>query len=350
MKKLSILGGCLFALALTGCDYLDREPLDSIGKEQYFASASAATLEQYCNYFYPNLISGHGAAKGYSFGMMDNDLMSDDILRWERNTTSFGLHTKPSSASGTNWSWTIIRACNDFLENYEQSPAPVDAKQKYAGEILFFKTMDYFNKLKAYGDVPWYDRVLNPGDEDLYKARDSRTVVADNMLRDIDQAIIWLPKTSHVTRVGKEAALALKARFCLFEASWRRYHKIEGDTKFYQEAHDAACELMKSEYGYSLYEGEDPEAACEVYIEVGQETNLLEAARFGSMVSPPIDGSYTLHVYEFSFSVEEIYACTAVDIPVINIYKNYHGNHEAVVFYVSADEYAVERNFEEEPV
>ena len=109
-------------------------------------------------------------------------------------------------------------------------------------------------------------------------------------------------------------------------------------------------ENYNPEYEYRVYEGENPETAYEVYIEVGQETNLLEAARFGGMVSPPIDGSYTLHVYEFSFSVEEIYACTAVDIPVINIYKNYHGNHEAVVFYVSADEYAVERNFEEEPV
>ncbi|MCE6983142.1 RagB/SusD family nutrient uptake outer membrane protein, partial [Pseudomonas frederiksbergensis] len=93
--------------------------------------------------------------------------------------------------------------------------------------------------------------VVNPGDEDLYKARDPRTLVADNMLRDIDQAIEWLPMKSKVdvTRISKDAALALKARFCLFEGTWRRYHKIEGDTKFLQEAYNAAGELMKSEYG-----------------------------------------------------------------------------------------------------
>ena len=261
MKKITILGGCLFALALTGCDYLDREPMDSIGKDQYFASANAAALEQYCNNFYPSLISGHGDAKGFSFGMMNRDMTSDDIIRWERDNTSFGLHTKPSGADGTNWSWSIIRACNDFLDNYQKSPEAESVKQKYAGQILFFKTMDYFNKLNAYGDVPWYEHVLNPGDEELYRARDSRTVVAENMLRDIDQAIAWLPKSSHVTMVGKEAALALKARFCLFEGSWRRYHGIEGDTDFLQEAYDAAKELMKPEYGYSLYEGDDPETA-----------------------------------------------------------------------------------------
>ena len=259
MKKITILGGCLFALALTSCDHLDREPLDSIGKNQYFASANAAALEQYCNNFYPSLIIGHDAAKGFNFGMMQRDIISDDIIRWDRDNTSFGLHTKPTS--GGDWNWSIIRACNDFLDNYAASPEAESVKQKYAGQILFFKTMDYFNKLKAYGDVPWYDHILNPGDEELYRARDPRTVVAANMLRDIDQAIEWMPKSSHVTMIGKEAALALKARFCLFEASWRRYHNIEGDTEFYQEAYDAATELMKSEYGFSLYEGDDPETA-----------------------------------------------------------------------------------------
>ena len=144
MKKITILGGCLFALALTSCDHLDREPLDSIGKNQYFASANAAALEQYCNNFYPSLIIGHDAAKGFNFGMMQRDIISDDIIRWDRDNTSFGLHTKPTS--GGDWNWSIIRACNDFLDNYAASPEAESVKQKYAGQILFFKTMDYFNK------------------------------------------------------------------------------------------------------------------------------------------------------------------------------------------------------------
>ena len=156
MKKITILGGCLFALALTSCNYLDREPLDAIGKDQYFASANAAALEQYCNNFYPDLIAGHGGAKAFTFGMMQRDITSDDVIRWERDNTSFGLHTKPSGTSNTNWNWSIIRAFNDFLDNYTQSPESETIKQKYACQVLFFKTMDYFNKLNAYGDLPWY--------------------------------------------------------------------------------------------------------------------------------------------------------------------------------------------------
>lgn len=261
MKRTTIITGCLLATVFAGCDYLDREPLDAIGKEQFFSTANATALEQYCNTLYPNLILGYGSPKSYDWGMLGEDFTSDDVLPWERNTTSFGLATVPSSASGTEWTWTNIRSCNDFLANYSQATASDEDKHKYAGVILFFKTLDYYNKVKTYGDVPWFENVMNPGDEEMYKARDSRTVVMDNMLRDINQAIEWLPKKTDVTMVSKDAALALKARMCLFEGTWRKYHSIENPDKFLQEAYSAACELMSSSYGYSLYTGSTPGTA-----------------------------------------------------------------------------------------
>ena len=275
MKK-NILYIGLVALALQSCDYLDREPLDSISKDKFFSTAGADGLQQYCNNLYPKLIKGHGDPQSYNFGMMEEDFKSDNIYTWEYNSISFGLHVAPTGAKDTEWNWENIRACNDFLANYEQSQASEAEKHRFAGEILFLKTLDYFNKVKTYGDVPWYDKVVNPGDEDLYKARDPRTLVADNMLRDIDQAIEWLPMKSKVdvTRISKDAALALKARFCLFEGTWRRYHKIEGDTKFLQEAYNAAGELMKSEYGYSLFQGSTPSQAYhELFIQSDYANN-----------------------------------------------------------------------------
>ena len=68
----------------------------------------------------------------------------------------------------------------------------------------------------------------------------------DNVLRDINQAIAWLPKKTKVYRVSKDAALALKARICLFEGTYRRYHNIENDTKFLQAAYDAAVVYWKT--------------------------------------------------------------------------------------------------------
>lgn len=274
MKK-NILLISLMALAMQGCDYLDRDPLDFISKDNFFATAGGDGLQQYCNNFYPKLIVGHGDPQSYNFGMLEADFQSDNIYTWEYNKISFGQHVAPTSAKNTTWDWSIIRACNDFMANYEKSPAAKDLKERYAGEILFFKTMDYFNKVKTYGDVPWYDKVMNPGDEEMYKARDSRTIVMDKMLEDINKSISWLPKKSKVdvTRVSKDAALALKARFCLFEGTWRKYHKIDGDKKFLEEAYNAACELMKPEFGYSLFQGNPSQVYHELFIQGDYNTN-----------------------------------------------------------------------------
>lgn len=274
MKKSIILFGGLLFLAAQSCDVLEKEPMDSISTEQYFSTANEQALETYCNDIYPKLISGHGDPNGYSYGMMETDFQSDDLLPWDNNSIAFSQNT--ISTTDDNWKWENIRACNAFLEYYKLAPVSDEVKQRYAAEILFFKSMDYFNKVRRFGDVPWYDHVLVPGDEDLYRARDSRTVVMANVLKDINQAIAWLPTKSKtgVFRISKDAALALKARLCLFEGTFRRYHNIEGDTEFLQAAYDAAGELMKSEYGYSLFKGSAPgKAYHELFIQADYNSN-----------------------------------------------------------------------------
>ena len=82
MKK-NILYIGLVALALQSCDYLDREPLDSISKDKFFSTAGADGLQQYCNNLYPKLIKGHGDPQSYNFGMMEEDFKSDNIYTWE---------------------------------------------------------------------------------------------------------------------------------------------------------------------------------------------------------------------------------------------------------------------------
>lgn len=274
MKKLIYIACGLLAGMAQSCDFLDKEPEDIIETGKFFENAQANALEQYCNDFYPKLFYGHGAHNGYN-SMLEKEWDSDNILPWKKNDVSFGHHIVPNEAADTEWKWENVRACNIFLNNYTKSPAAQADKERYAGEILFFKSLDYFNKVVAYGDVPWYESELTPEDTDeLYKGRDSRIVVMKNVLNDIDQAIKWLPKKTEVYRVSKDAALALKARMCLFEGTYRRYHGIEGDVEFLQAAYDAAGELMKPEYGYSLYTGSAPNKAYyELFIQADYNTN-----------------------------------------------------------------------------
>lgn len=90
MKK-TILYATLLALSFQSCDYLDREPLDSVTKDQFFTTATGTALQQYCNNFYPKLIKGHGDPLSYSFGMLEKELGLEKIKRSLPNTLSFAF-------------------------------------------------------------------------------------------------------------------------------------------------------------------------------------------------------------------------------------------------------------------
>ena len=86
------------------------------------------------------------------------------------------------------------------------------------------KVVVEFDKVQTFGDVPWYSSSLSAGDSALYKPRDSRTLVMDSVLADINYAIENIPKEIQLNRITKYTALALKARICLFEGTFRKYH------------------------------------------------------------------------------------------------------------------------------
>lgn len=339
MKKYIITVSGLLFLAVQGCNVLDKDPIEFVSTEETFASATEETLQSYCNELYPNLLTGHGAFNGYSFGMMETDFQSDDILPWSANSVAFSQHT--ISTTDDEWSWSNLRDCNAFLENYELATQVSESvRQRYAGEILFFRAMDYFNKVRRFGDVPWYDHTLNPGDDDLYKARDSRTVVMANVLDDINQAIEWLPtkSTTGVSRVSKDAALALKARMCLFEGTYRRYHDIEGDTEFLQAAYDAAGELMQSEYGYSLFEGSSPDQAYhELFIQASYDGNseIILSREYDPDLGGANNVTRMIGVGEspigFSRDAVEDYLCATTGLPISLCGCEGHTTHTTLV-------------------
>ncbi|NCB26828.1 MAG: RagB/SusD family nutrient uptake outer membrane protein, partial [Bacteroidia bacterium] len=137
-----------------------------------------------------------------------------------------------------------------------------NAVVKYTALARFFRVYFYFEKVKRFGDVPWYDKELGSADEDLYKPRDSRELVMTKMIEDIDYAIENLPAGVSTYRVNKWAALALKARFCLYEGTYRKYHQLnlEGNNyAYYLEQSAQAAEKLIKEGPYKLYSTGNPQ-------------------------------------------------------------------------------------------
>ncbi len=250
MKNLFILFACL--VALVSCEVLEKPPLDQISNDQYWKSPS--DLENYTLQFYPNFPTFKNTG-GTFLGNIGVDALtgSDHQITQTPTTTMNG--TRSIALSGGSWEWSGIRAINIFFENYRKVEAPFENVKQYVGEAHFFKAYLYFEKVKLYGDVPWYTNSLQLDSPELYNARTPRTAVVDSILYHLDQAIADLTPLSSVSggnnRISKEAALAFKSRVALYEGSWQKYHtgtvfgtSGANPSKYFRAAADAAAELM----------------------------------------------------------------------------------------------------------
>ena len=241
------------SVGLAGCDgLLDKQPLSQISEENYFKTET--DLQLFSNAFYSDLLN-----------KSPYDDQSDVYVQQELSDEMLGGTNRIVPASGGGWTWTTLRDINTLLGHADQC-ADQDAVVKYTALARFFRAYFYFEKVKRFGDVPWYDTELFSEDEALYKARDSRELVMTNMLADIDYAISELPtkeeETSSPFRVNRWAALALKARFCLYEGTYRKYHglSLEGhDYTFYLEQAAQAAEELIDGGKYRLYDTDHPE-------------------------------------------------------------------------------------------
>lgn len=253
MKNRNIFIALALFAGLSSCDdWIDKSPLSDITEENYFRTET--DLQLFSNGFYNSILN-----------KSPYDEQSDVYVQQELSDEMLGGENRIVPASGGGWNWTALRSVNTLLGNVDKCE-DAEAAVKYTALARFFRAYFYYDKVKRFGDVPWYDKELFSDDPDLYKARDSRELVMTNMLADIDYAIDNLPtkeeETSSPFRVNRWAALALKSRFCLYEGTYRKYHNLtlEGNDYAYylQQAADAAEELINSGE-YHLYSTDNPE-------------------------------------------------------------------------------------------
>ena len=244
---------------LSGCN-MDLYPEDKLSTETYFTSETA--LKEYSNYFYRMLPS-----PGTLYEEEGEHFVApvpNDIVRGIRDIHSGEAYWKKDA-------WKNLRKVNTLLANINQCEDEA-ARSHYMGVAHFFRAYFYFDMLQKFGAVPWYYNVINADDtESLNKPRDTREVVMNNIIADLDSAINELPSLKTVYEVNRWTALALKSRACLFEGTFRKYHAgttFNGGSDVYNvqlpwedllKQSVAASEELILNGGYSLYqEGTEP--------------------------------------------------------------------------------------------
>lgn len=280
LKYITILFCCI---NLGGCSktYLDKPPLTQINNDIYWKTSN--DLENYVLQFY-NAFPAFNTVGSY-LGLIgwDGTRGSDTQISSSPSTVWDG--TRAPVTAGGEWKWENIRDINVFFANYQKCEEPFEKYQHFLGEAHFFKAWFYFEKVRDYGDVPWFSTPLEMDSEELYKTQDSRTVVVDSILWHLDKAIEYMKPLSQVSggnnRLSKEAALIFKSRVALYEGTWQKYHKgsdfatpgAKVDEYLLQTVR-AGEELMKSEYNLSLYSNSQPNNDyCNLFSLVNQEGN-----------------------------------------------------------------------------
>jgi hypothetical protein len=235
-------------LTAVGCKKLDQEPEATATKSAVFGSERGMQL--YTNSFYNNILPTAG-------DIVRADEMCDYAAR--TSIPEFLTANGYGPAQGSGWSWDNLRNINYFIQNCSSSVLPDDIKNNYIGLARFFRAWFYFDKVKRFNKVPWYNKAMTIDDPDLYKPRDSRALVMDSVLEDLNFACNNIT-TSDPTRsmITKYVAYAFKSRVCLFEGTFRKYHKDTlaaglGETagKWLTESANAAKKVM-DEGGFSL--------------------------------------------------------------------------------------------------
>jgi starch-binding outer membrane protein, SusD/RagB family len=258
MKLINYIFLVLFVAFSYSCDkdFLERMPLDELAPSDFFDTPEQ--LELYANRFYV-LLPAH---TDY-FNTFWIDRNSDNLVPTVFDPRLGGTRTIPSSAAAAGWVWTEIRQANYFLQHCNTANGTRADINHYIGEVRFFRAFLYFDKLKNFGDVPWTSKVLNTSSPELYMARTNRKAVVDSILADLDSAIINLKSSSIAEkfRINKEVAMLLKARVCLYEGTWEKYHAgtpfgVNGSdgTTYLEKAAETSGNIIQQN-NYGIYKG-----------------------------------------------------------------------------------------------
>ena len=252
MNRLIIIYIASLMLFFTACnDFLDKGPLDTFTDENFWTSEN--NVIGYSNTFYEDFL-GYGNAGGtglYYFRTLNDDQAGNSFTDWSFSNV-------PSTDGTWKNGWVEIRRANLLLEKVENVNMSDAAKKHWTGFGRLMRAWQYYQLVRAYGDVAWIDKSLDINEEGLlYGTRDNRDGVMDKVLEDLNFAIQNMYDNKSKTTINRNVAYAMKAEICLFEGTFRKYRKaadgqsapdMAGATKFLDETKTAAAYLMEQDY------------------------------------------------------------------------------------------------------
>ena len=158
------------------------------------------------------------------------------------------------------WDYTTMRKINTAIQKVSESTGLNDAtKKSILGQALFMRAYMYFNMVKHHGGVPYITKPQDLESDELKVPRNSTKECFDFMVKDLDEALTYLPMTigkgtADYGRIDGNFALAFKAKVLLYKASPQFNPSNPYGNAYWAEANAVnkkAYEQLKAQ-GYSL--------------------------------------------------------------------------------------------------
>lgn len=242
------------AVSFSSCDdFLTRDPQDTVTDVPSFWNNEEnlrTSFLDYYTYFFPGYRSTWERADNFA---------ETNVADWTDDNAQevATLFTKVAPTSDAyNWNFEKIRNMNLLLSRIQSSSLGEEAKNHWSGVARLFRAMEYAKLVQKFGDVPYYDAVVGSTDnEQLYRARDSRTTVMDKVNEDLAFACanIRVNDSTKGLTVNRAVAQGFASRIMLFEGTWQKYHanNTAKAAEYLKAAKDYAAALMQTN-AYSI--------------------------------------------------------------------------------------------------
>lgn len=213
-------------LGLTSCeDYLDRKNLDSFDDANFWVNEGNLRLYAMGNYAgYSSIRPGYfyGYGTGFAYG---NFFVFGP---WADEYSSSSIWTQNTATSGNGWDFTWVRRHNLMIDRVQQMTLSDEAKNHWLGVARFFRAMEYSKLAASFGDIPWYDTEIFPGQyEIIYKDRDPLEYVVGKIAEDFEFAAANVRENDGALQVNKYVVLAYMSRHMLYFGTFLKYHNVD---------------------------------------------------------------------------------------------------------------------------
>lgn len=273
MKKI-IIYTAMFFMAMSCQDALDIEPTNMIPEDAVINDP--ALVDAYLNNVYHNvrfqtepsttpnqaIIGVVGGEANVFAGWQDPVHAAMHIINEN------GAHWRMEY-----WPYQNIRAANEIIEILQQATFDEELIIQKTAEARWLRAFMYFELVKRYGGIPLITepQSIDQPIEELYVPRESEQHIYDFIADEMDDLVNILPESYGSENFGRPtrwAAYALKSRAMLYAGSIAKYGQVQLDgllgipsgeaNDYYQEAYDAAMEVINNSPHQLFRQYEDP--------------------------------------------------------------------------------------------